>query len=93
MELFLNRFLFLNQAYEDEVRKRDSGVNPSTQKLFDELAGREPTYSGRRLMSAYQSSSKSPCCLTIDYQLLNLCLRCPYISLAAIGGGGGGGGQ
>ena len=55
--LFLKRSLFLYQAYEEEVRKRDSGVNPSTQRLFDELTDKDITSSGRRLISAYNSGS------------------------------------
>ena len=60
MELFFERFLFLDQVIEDEVRKRGSGVNRSIHKLFDVLAGRETSYSGRWLTSA---------CHTIKYNI------------------------
>ena len=48
MELCLKKFLFIDQVFEGEVCERDSGVNPSLQRLFDEL---KTSYSGRWLMS------------------------------------------
>ena len=51
MELFLKRFLFIDQAFADEVRKRGS-VNPSTQRILVELAREDTTLSGRRFKSA-----------------------------------------
>ena len=40
----------LPQAYEEEVKKRGGGVNRSIHRLFDTLAGRETTYSGKRVI-------------------------------------------
>ena len=50
------RGLFLDQAYEAEVRKRGSEVQPSVQKLFEELHSSYPeAAAGRWLKSLYHT--------------------------------------